>query len=107
MNYCVYLIDIMKDVSKVVDYLKVGSLQHVRSYFWWGGIEIEQLHRGRYKSKKLLNNNHPLNKGHLRGYLRGHSVELTTKFFSHWYTCHCVTGTQKCLFSGEIKDAKE
>ena len=40
MNYYVYVIDIMKDVSTVVDYLKLGSLHHVRSYFWWGGIEI-------------------------------------------------------------------
>ena len=45
MNYCVYVSDIMKDVSKVVDYLEVGSPNHVRSYFWWGGIEIEQIHR--------------------------------------------------------------
>ena len=45
MNYYVYVTDIMKDVSKVVEYLKVGSPHHVRSYFWWGGIEIEQIHR--------------------------------------------------------------
>ena len=45
INYYVYVSDIMKDVSKVVDYLKVGSPHHVRSYFWWGGIEIEQIHR--------------------------------------------------------------
>ena len=45
MSYLVYGVDNMKDVSKVADYLKVGSPHHVRSYFWWGGIEIEQLHR--------------------------------------------------------------
>ena len=46
MNYCVYATDIMNDVSKVNDYLKVGSPHHVRSYFWLGGgIEIEQIHR--------------------------------------------------------------
>ena len=27
----------MKDISKVIDYLKVGSPHHVRSYFWLGG----------------------------------------------------------------------
>ena len=37
MIYCVYVTNIMKDVSKVVDYLEVGSPHHVRSYFWWGG----------------------------------------------------------------------
>ena len=37
MNYYVYVSDIMKDVSKVVDYLEVGLPHHVRSYFWWGG----------------------------------------------------------------------
>ena len=48
MNHYVYVSDIMKDVSKDIDYLKAGSLQHVTSYFWWGGggIEIEQLHKG-------------------------------------------------------------
>ena len=45
MNYYMYAIDKMKDISKVVDYLEVGSPHHVRSYFWWGGIEIEQLHK--------------------------------------------------------------
>ena len=48
MNYYVYLTDIMKDVSKVVDYLEVGSPHHVRSYFWWGGD------RNRKNSFKLL-----------------------------------------------------
>ena len=43
MNYYVYETDIMKDVSKVDDQLKVGSPHHDRSYFWWGGgIEIEK-----------------------------------------------------------------
>ena len=37
MIYYVYDIDMMKDVSKVVDYLKVGSPLHIRSYFWWWG----------------------------------------------------------------------
>ena len=37
MNYYVYMTDIKRDVLKVVDYLKVGSPHHVRSYFWWGG----------------------------------------------------------------------
>ena len=41
-----------KDVSKVVDYLKVGSQHHVRSYFWWGGIQIEQIHRGGDTNRK-------------------------------------------------------
>jgi hypothetical protein len=45
MNYYVYDIDIMKDISKVNDYLKVGSPHHIRSYFWWAGIEIEHLHK--------------------------------------------------------------
>ena len=52
MNYYVYVSDIMKDVSTVVDYLEVGSLHHVRSYFWWGGTEIEQLHRGGERNRK-------------------------------------------------------
>ena len=52
MNYSVYVIDIMKDVSTVVDYLKLGSLHHVRSYFWWGGIGIEQIHKGGVKIEK-------------------------------------------------------
>ena len=52
MNYYVYVIDIMKDVSTVVDYLKLGSLHHVRSYFWWGGIEIEQLIGGGDRNRK-------------------------------------------------------
>ena len=30
---------------KHIYYLEVGSLQHVRSYFWWGGKEIEHLHK--------------------------------------------------------------
>ena len=34
VNYYVYNIDNMNDVSKVVYYLKVGSPHHVRSYFW-------------------------------------------------------------------------
>ena len=61
MNYCVYVIDRMKDVAKVVDYLVVGSPHHVRSYFWrwcvcvWGGIEIEQLYRGDRNRKNLFN----------------------------------------------------
>ena len=37
MNHNIYLSDIMKDVSKVIDYLKARLLQHVTSYFWWGG----------------------------------------------------------------------
>ena len=46
MNYHVYGNETLKDVSKFVDYLKVGSPHHVRSYFWWGGgIEIKQMHR--------------------------------------------------------------
>ena len=54
MNHYVYKSDITKDVSKVIDYLKAGSLQHVTSYFGWGentnrtitsgGIEIEKNH---------------------------------------------------------------
>ena len=54
MNQYVYASDIMKDVSKVIDYLKAGSLQHVTSYFWWEGKEIEQLHKGGWKSKKII-----------------------------------------------------
>ena len=56
MNYYVYVIDNMKNVSKVVDYLVVRSPHHVRSYFWCvcvgGGIEIEQLHRGGIEIEK-------------------------------------------------------
>ena len=37
MNYDVHVIDKMKDISKVVDYLEVRSPHHVRAYFWWGG----------------------------------------------------------------------
>ena len=33
MNYYVYVIDIMKDVLKVNDYLKVGSPHHTTLYF--------------------------------------------------------------------------
>ena len=40
-----FYIDRIKDVSKIIDYLKVGSLHNVISYFWWGGIEIKYLHR--------------------------------------------------------------
>ena len=39
-----YEVDKMKDVSKIIDYLKIIVLHHVRSFFWWGG----------YKSKKLI-----------------------------------------------------
>ena len=41
----------MKDFAKIIDYLEVGSLHFVISYFWcagveWGGwIEIEHLRR--------------------------------------------------------------
>ena len=45
MNYFVSTIDILKDVSKIIDYLKSRSLHHVTSYFWWGDI-IEKLHKG-------------------------------------------------------------
>ena len=48
MNHYLYAIDMMKDVSKIIGYLKIRSLHHVTSYFWWGGgglIEIEHLHR--------------------------------------------------------------
>ena len=45
MNYYMYLIDILKDVLKVVDYLEVGMPHHKRSYFGGGGIESEHLHR--------------------------------------------------------------
>ena len=54
MNHHVYVSDIMKGVSKVIVYLNAGSLQHATSYFWWGGIEIEQLHKGGLKSKKII-----------------------------------------------------
>ena len=37
MIYYVYVTDIYKDVSKVIDYLKVGLLHHITKYFWWGG----------------------------------------------------------------------
>ena len=37
MNYCVFYMDITRDVSKVIDYLKVRLLYNVTSYFWWGG----------------------------------------------------------------------
>jgi hypothetical protein len=26
----------LKDVSKIIDYLKGRSVHHVTSYFWWG-----------------------------------------------------------------------
>jgi hypothetical protein len=45
MNHYVYEIDIMKDVSKIIGYLKIRSLHHVTSYFWWGEMKIEHLHR--------------------------------------------------------------
>ena len=39
-------------------YLELESLHHVRSYFWWGGIEIEQLQRGGgIEIEKTLSNN--------------------------------------------------
>ena len=51
MNNLVYVGDTIKDVSKVNDYLKVGSPHHIRSYFWWcgggGEIEIEHLQKER------------------------------------------------------------
>ena len=47
MNHYVYISDIMKEASKVIDYLNAGSPHQVRSYVWWGGgIEIEQLQKG-------------------------------------------------------------
>ena len=52
MNYYVYTIDMMKDVSKVNEKWNVGSPHYVRSYFWWGGIEIEQIHRGGDRNRK-------------------------------------------------------
>ena len=45
MNNLVYVGDTIKDVSKVNDYLKVGSPHHIRSYFGGGEIEIEQIGR--------------------------------------------------------------
>ena len=36
MNYYIYLADIMKDISRVVDYLMVGLPHHTTSYFWLG-----------------------------------------------------------------------
>ena len=54
MNYYVYVIDMMKDFSKVVDSLEVGSPHHVRSYFWLGGDRIEQIHWGRIDIEKTL-----------------------------------------------------
>ena len=57
MNYCVFYMDITRDVSKVIDYLKVRLLYNVTSYFWWGGEksniyimggggkEIEKIHK--------------------------------------------------------------
>ena len=50
MNYNLYLTDIMKVVSKVVDYLEVGSPHHVRSYFWGGD-------RNRTNSLKIIDFN--------------------------------------------------
>ena len=38
IDYYMYVIDVMRDVSIVVDYLKVRSLHHVKSFFWWGDI---------------------------------------------------------------------
>ena len=37
MNHYIYESDIMKDISRVIDYLKVGLLQYVTSYFCCGG----------------------------------------------------------------------
>ena len=47
MNNLVYVGDTIKDVSKVNDYLKVGSPHHIRSYFCGGEIEIEHLQKER------------------------------------------------------------
>jgi hypothetical protein len=38
----VYNIDIIKDVWKEVDYLKVRLVHHVKIFFWWGGGDRNQ-----------------------------------------------------------------
>ena len=38
MKYNMLNIISIKDVSKVIDFLKVKSLHNVTSYFWWGDV---------------------------------------------------------------------
>ena len=40
MNYYVYSIYIMKDISKVIEYLEIRLLHHVTIYFWWGDTNL-------------------------------------------------------------------
>ena len=54
MIYFVLYINIMKDISKVVDYLKVGSPHHVRSYLWWWGEKSNNFIRGGGEIEKTL-----------------------------------------------------
>ena len=41
-----YKIDIVNDVSKIIDYLKVGSLHDVTSYIWCGNGYISNIYIG-------------------------------------------------------------
>ena len=36
MNHYMYVVDIMKDILKIIDYLKVRSPLHITSYFCVG-----------------------------------------------------------------------
>ena len=58
INYFVFHMDIMRDISKVIDYLKVRSLHTVTSYFWWekSNIYIREGEgdKNRKNSKKLI-----------------------------------------------------
>ena len=37
MIYYLYLIDKIKDILKVIEYLKDRLLHHITIFFWWGG----------------------------------------------------------------------
>ena len=46
INYLVFYIDTTRDVSKVIDYLKVRSLHNITSFFWFGGGKSNNYIRG-------------------------------------------------------------
>ena len=61
MTHYVFMSDIMKDVSKVIDYLKgwIATTCHI-ILLVGGGIEIEQLHKGGTEIEKNHFSSKPL-----------------------------------------------